>query len=498
MSSTPLILPSRRDALGELLRLAFPLVLVTASRMLMGFIDTLMVSRLGTDELAAILPATMLLWAFFSAGIGTACSVQTFASQADGRGEPERGAAYAWQTMYYALLLVPFTAAFSHYAPAIYAAIASVGGQTENVRHLQITYTTITVWSMIPAVFAAGLESFFNGVQRPRITLIATVASLVTNAVLNWVFIFGHLGSPAMGVWGAGLATVIGWWARVAVLLTAFLSPAVNARFHSRRAFALHLPMLGDVFRIGIPTALGWLLEVSAWVVFLNLIAPHYGVASLAATNIAIQYTHVAFMPAVGVGMALCSQVGFAIGARRSEEAVFRTRIALRVNMIYMALAGAFLFVARYPLMRAFTADAAVLEVGGWIMLWVSFYQLFDAMSISFIFAMRGAGDTLWPSIYNGACCWSIFVVGGALCVNFAPQFGIHGPWLLAASYLTLLGLLLLWRFESRRWLRVKVFGDQPAVPSGQSALESVRANSELPPDLDDEVQPAIVVATER
>jgi MATE family multidrug resistance protein len=478
MSSTPLTLPTQRQALWQLLVLAAPLIAVSASRLLMGFIDVLMVARLGTDALAAVTPATMFVWIFIWSGMGTASSVQTFASQADGRGEPERGAEYAWQTVGLGLFSALAAWGVSHAMPTMYAWIGRLGGQTPEVLQAQIDYTTITVWSMVPAIMAGGLEGFFNGVKRPMVTLVASIVSLGVNVLFNWLFIFGptiampamtlplvgtlpawSVSFPAWGIWGAGLATVIGWWARLVVLIVVFVSPKLDALYRTRRAWRPKLHEMGDVLRIGVPTALMGVAEIGSWVVFLNLIAPHYGTPALAATNIAMQYTHIAFMPAVGIGLALCSQVGFAVGAQRVSEAIFRTHVALRLNMIYMGLAGVFLFVARYPLLRAMSTDKAVLEVGAWIMLWVSLYQVFDAMSITYIFSLRGAGDTKAPAILSAACCWILFVGGSYALSALAPQLGIHGAWFMAVAYLTALGLLLWWRFRSGVWQKIEVFG---------------------------------------
>lgn len=490
MSSMVLTFPTQRQALRQLLVLAAPLVAVSASRLLMGFVDVLMVSRLGTNALAAITPATMFVWIFIWSGMGTASSVQTFASQADGRGEPERGAEYAWQTIYLGLACALAAWGVSLALPAMYAWIGSVGGQTPEVLQAQIDYTTITVWSMIPAVMTGGLEGFFNGVKRPMVTLVASLVSLGVNVLFNWLLIFGptiavpavalplvgtlpawSVTFPAWGIWGAGLATVIGWWARLIVLLVVFVSPKLNALYRTRRAWPPKPGEMGDVLRIGVPTALMGVAEIGSWVVFLNLIAPHYDTPALAATNIAMQYTHIAFMPAVGIGLALCSQVGFAVGARRTGEAIFRTHVALRLNMIYMGLAGVFLFVARYPLLRVMSTDQAVLEIGAWIMLWVSLYQVFDAMSITYIFSLRGAGDTKMPAILSAACCWILFVGGSSALLAFAPGLGIHGAWLMAVAYLTALGLLLWWRFRSGVWHRVEVFSTPRPAQASDVAL---------------------------
>jgi MATE family multidrug resistance protein len=468
-------IPRRRRAslTLELLRLALPLIAVTTSRMLMGFIDVTMVSRLGTEALAAILPAALMMWAFICLGAGTGTSVQTFASQADGRGEPQRGAAYAWQTVYLGIAFMPLAYAGSKLAPALYDWLGFIAHSPAPVRALEIAYTQIAVWSMVPATIAAGFEGFFNGVQRPRVTLAAVLASLAANAIGNYVLIFGpeltvpyvgwHIHFPALGIAGAALATVIAWSVRVVVLLAVFCSAPYDRRYSTRRAFAPSWHKWLDILHVGGPTAVAWEIDISSWVVFLNVIVPSFGTKSLAATNIALQYTHLAFMPAIGVGMALCSQVGFAIGAGRPDEAVRRTHVALGLTMAYMGSIGLLLFGLRAPLMWWFTSDTGVAAIGVSIMGWVAAYQVFDAMSITFISSLRGAGDTRTPAVLSGLCCWGIFIGGGYLVAHARPHWGVHGPWLMAVVYLTVLGLALLWRYRSGGWRKIRLL-EEPGV----------------------------------
>ncbi len=468
MLAEPNIVSLRRPNLTlELLRLALPLIAVTASRMLMGFIDFVMVAKLGTDAQAAMSPATLLIWAFVALGMGMATSVQTFASQAHGRGEPERGPAYAWQCIYLGLAFGVVAWPATHLIPALYEWIGAVAHHAPAVRMLEVQYTQIAVWCMVPSAMAAGMEGFFNGVQRPRVTLLAVVVSLGTLVLGNYLLIWGNWGFPRMGIAGSALATVCAWWTRVAVLFVVFCSSAYNREYRTRRAFAPSWRCCVDIFRIGGPTGAAWLIDIGSWVVFLNLIVPPFGTAAMAATAIALQYTHAAFMPAIGVGMALCSQVGFALGAGRPDEAAARVRTALRLTMIYMGSIGLLLLLLRGPLMAAIAVDPAVIAAGMWIMCWVAIYQVFDAMSITFIFTLRGAGDTRTPAVLNVVCCWLVFIGGGYLVARLWPSLGVNGPWLMAVVYLTVLGLALLWRYRTGSWRKIRLFDSEAGSTIG-------------------------------
>jgi len=448
---------------ARLLALALPIVGMTASRMVMGFIDFAMVSRLGTEAQAAISPATVLVFAIITLGMGAASTVQTFASQADGRGEGDRAAAYAWQSIYIALglglalwPLIGLTAAF-------YGWIARVAGHAPEVERLEIEYTQVALWSFTPSVICAGLNGFFNGIQRPRIGLVAILVSIAANIVGNYLLIFGHGGFPALGVRGAAIATVVAWWVRAGMLLGSFLSPTFDEGYATRRTWGISLPKLAGVVRVGAPASFQWFVDIASWVVFMHLIMPPFGTVAMAASNIGLQFMHLGFMPPIGLSLALASLVGFAIGEGRPELAVARTRVAMRLNLAYMGLAGAFMFLARRPLIGLISDDPAVIESGAQVMVWVAIFQLSDALCVTYTNALRGAGDTRWPALAVGLTCWGIFIGGGFAMARLFPQWGINGPWLMCTLYIVILGGLLYGRFRSGAWRAIRLF--EPAGP---------------------------------
>ena len=456
-----------------------PIIGMTVSRMAMGFVDFWMVSQLGTEAQAAISPATVFVFALACLGMGAAQSVQTFVSQADGRGEPWRGGAYAWQSFYLALLCGLATLPVAWSTPAWLGTFASWAGHAPGVARLEIDYVQIALWSVAPATVCAGLNGFFMGIQRARVGLVAVLISLVVNVLGNWVLIYGHLGFPAMGVAGAAIATVIGWCVRAAVLTGVFLLPEFDARFRTRRSWRPSLEKLAGIARIGGPTSVQWLIDIGAWVVFMSVIIPPYGTVAMAASNIGLQLMHLSFMPAVGIGIALCTKVGFVIGEGRPDAATRLVRRALRLTGGYMGLIGLLFVLVPGPLLRAFTNDPQVIELGRQVLLWAAIFQIFDAMGITYMNALRGAGDTRVPAIIVAFCCWVIFIGGGLICSRALPALGIHGPWACCTAYITLLGLLLMARFRSGVWRRIRLFEPHPSpAAAAESAAAAVGAGA--------------------
>lgn len=490
MADTIAIEQSRREHHArELLYQAMPIIGMTVSRMAMGFIDFIMVSKLGTEAQAAISPATVLVFALACLGMGAAQSIQTFVSQADGRGEPRCAGAFAWQSYYVALVVGLVT------LPAVLTTAAWMGwfgataGHAPAVVAMEIDYLAIGLWSVAPATICAGLNGFFMGIQRSRIGLVAVLASLLVNIVGNYLLIYGKFGFPEMGIAGAALATLIGWCVRAIVLTCAMLLPQIDERFNTRHSMAPDRQKLAGIVKVGGPTSIQWLIDIGSWVVFMAVIVPPFGTAAMAASNIALQYMHLSFMPAVGIGIALCTQTGFAIGEGRPERAVLKARVAMQVTGAYMGAVGLFLLVARYPLMDLMVMDGnpEVIRIGTTVLIWAAIFQVFDAMGITYMNALRGAGDTRIPALMVAFCCWVVFIVGGYIVSRFVPQWGLNGPWAMCTIYISLLGILLLWRWRSGVWRNIRLFEDKP---KGQAQAEA-EAQAQIAPSASSANAPA-------
>lgn len=448
--------------LRSLLRLALPIMGMTVTRMLMGFVDVFMVSRLGTDALAAISPASIFVFALACLGMGAATSVQTFVSQADGRGEPREAGGYIWQVFYITLGFVALAPPIAVSTPDWFGWIASFSHTSPSVAKMEIDYIAIALWSVPATVLCAGLQGFFNGIQRPMVPLVAALISLAFNVGGNWLLIYGNLGCPRMGIAGAAVATTASWIVRALIMAAWLLTPKIDEAFNTRHSMAFCWKKFAGIWRIGGPTAVQWLVDIGAWVVFLSIIIPPYGEVAMAASNVTLQYMHLSFMPAIGIGMALCSQVGFAIGEERPERAYRKARVAFRVAGAYMGAVGLLFLLGGAWIMRLFTDDVEVIRVGRVVLIWAAIFQVFDAMCITYMNALRGAGDTKWPAAMVAFMCWVVFIGGGVACAKLFPDLGLSAPWMFCTLYVSILGVALWWRWEAGAWREIELFAKRP------------------------------------
>jgi len=442
-------------SLAYMLKLSAPMVVTTISFTIMQFVDRLMVSRLGTDALAAILPAAYV--SFLSGGfaIGALTSLNTFVSQSLGRGDKRGCSNYYWQATYmglaYSLVIVVI---MWPTAPWVFRLM----GQPETIIGMEVIYLRIMLYAHILAVINWSSGQFFMGIHRPIITMFASLCGQVVNVAANYVLIFGKLGFPAMGIAGAGWGTFIGIGVGAVINVAIFLGSGMNQAYNSRRTMSLDLGKMYDLLKVGLPAGFGLTVNVGFWGMILFALVGKFGTEALAATSAVLSYTSLSVMPVVGMGTALTAAVGRTIGRGRKDLALKQTSVCLRVSMIYMGLVGICFFVFRGALMRFWSTDPHVIKAGIDILICAAIYQAFHAARTIYSGSLRGAGDTVWLAVISAVGAVLILGLGGAIVAWLFPGLEALGPWIAATVSIISVGLANRWRFKSNRWMRIDLF----------------------------------------
>ncbi|HUU17769.1 MAG TPA: MATE family efflux transporter [Sedimentisphaerales bacterium] len=442
-------------SLGYMLKLAAPMVVTTISFTVMQFVDRFMVSRLGTDALAAILPAGFVSFLPGGFAIGAITSLNTFVSQSLGRGDKKGCSNYFWQAVYMGLVyFLAVVVIMWPTAPWIFKAM----GHPPTVVGMEVIYLRIMLYAHILAVINWSCGQFFMGIHRPIITMCASLCGQVVNVTANYVLIFGKLGFPAMGIAGAGWGTFIGIGVAASVNMSLYLSRNINAEFNSRRTLNIDFGKMYDLLKVGLPAGFGLMVNVAFWGVILFGLVGKFGTEALAATSAVLSYTSLSVMPIVGMSMALTAAVGKTIGLGRKDIAIKQTRVCLKVALLYMGLVGICFFVFRNALMAFWSSDDKVIEAGVKILICAAIYQTFHAARTIYSGSLRGAGDTVWLAIISAVGAVVILGLGGWLVAMFFPSLGALGPWSAATVSIIAVGLANRWRFKSKRWMDIDLF----------------------------------------
>ncbi len=442
-------------SLRYMLKLAAPMVVTTISFTIMQFVDRFMVSRLGTEALAAILPAGLVSFLPSGFAIGAMASLNTFVSQSLGRGDKKDCSNYFWQAIYmgFAYFVVVVVIMWPA-APWIFKMM----GQPAGVAEMEVIYFRIMLYAHVLAVINWSGNQFFMGIHRPIITMCASLCGQVVNVAANYVLIFGKLGFPPMGIAGAGWGTFIGIAVAAVINMAVFLSSGMNTAFKTRRTANIDFSKMYDLLKVGLPAGFGLMVNVAFWGMILFGLVGRFGTEALAATSAVLSYTSISVMPVVGIAAALSAALGKTIGQGRKDLAVKQTSACLRVALVYMGLVGVCFLVFRNNLMAFWSSDAKVIKMGANILICAAVYQVFHAARIIYGGSLRGAGDTVWPAIASAVGAALILGLGGLLLPKLFPSLGYIGPWIAATFSIIVVGLANRWRFKSNRWMNIDLF----------------------------------------
>jgi MATE family multidrug resistance protein len=442
-------------------RLSTPIIVSTVSFTIMQFVDRFMVSRLGTDALGAVLPAAFASMLPSGFALGAMTSLNTFVSQSFGRGHRAACSSYFWQMIYMGLVYCLVSAAILWPAAPL---IFKIMGQPTGMAEMEVIYFRIMLYAHVAAVGNWASNQFFIGIHRPLVTTISAICGQVVNIVASYILIFGKLGSPAMGIAGAGWGTLIGISVSALINLTVFLSRPMDQAFGSRRTLSPDPAKMRDLLVVGVPAGVGLVVNVALWGILLSALVGRFGKEALAATSAVLSYTSLSAMPVIGIATALTAAVGKAIGAGRKDLAIRQTRLCLTMGMIYMGLVGVCFFFLRDLLMVRWSQDPEVIATGSRILICAALYQVFHAARIIYIGALRGAGDTMWPAAISGMGSIIILGFGGVLVARLAPSFGAMGPWIVATLSIMAVGIATGWRFTHGQWMAIDLFKHRAAT----------------------------------
>ncbi len=432
---------------ATVLRLALPMVVSRMTQTIVSASDLAMVASLGTASIAATATGSGNSFLLLIFPLGTVFLVQSFSSQYFGKGDRHSARRFGW----YGLLIALGTQLLCIVAwPLVQPAVALLPADSQ-VQMLMSEYIRLRLLSGGAAIGIEALGSYYSGLGRTLPAMVVNLIAMALNILLNWIFIYGHLGAPAMGVGGAALASSISTGVAFALFFGLFI-------FEGRgpRAVQLKANELLRLLRFGLPSGLNWFFEYVAFLFFLNFVVGRLGTASLAAMNSVLQINQVSFMPAFGLSSAGAVLVGQALGAQSLPQAKQAVRLTLVLNCIWMGAVGlACLAMPRFLLYLLKPDD--VTEADLFMSLAVNMlrisvaWQLFDAVSMTLSEALRAAGDTVFPLVARLAIAWLVFVPGSYISVRFwGGSEMVATVWLVA--YLVLLSVALVWRFRAGAW----------------------------------------------
>jgi MATE family multidrug resistance protein len=433
------------------LKLAFPLVIGQLSQMLVGLTDTLMIGQLGVVPLAAATFANSILYLPLMFGIGMTMAVSIRVSQARGAEDVQMAREALRNGLFIALVVGLLTVAL---ALAVIPFL-HLFGQEPEVTQAADRFFLIVAVSMIPAIGSMALKNHADAMNHPWPAFWILLGSVALNVLLNWILIWGKWGAPAMGLEGAGLATLLARTAGlVAVLLWCRRSPAMREWIPHHWIKRPHGPSIRSLVKVGLPASLQLLAEVSAFVMATMIIGT-IGKEALASHQVAITCAATVFMVPLGISMALTVRVGEAWGAKQPQRLRPIVVSGWILGALFTVVSASTVLLFPGTIAGWFLDEPEALAVATSLLLVSAAFQFSDAMQILSMGALRGLDDVTVPAWLAVFAYWVVSIPVGTW---FAFGLGWQAPgiWWGITIGLTLTALLL----GRRLWKKTAVSPD--------------------------------------
>ena len=283
--------------------------------------------------------------------------------------------------------------------------------------------------------------------SRVRAIVMTVIAANVINLFLNWVLIFGNLGSPAMGAVGSAWGTSVSRWVMMLSLM-ALGWPLLRPSMRPLRRDALALVPLVRILRVGAPIGAQLWLEFGVFGAA-GLLMGWMGTVAVASHQVALQLSAMTFMIPVGVAQATSVIVGQAVGRGDPQGARRAVGAGLMAGFGFMAMTAVLFLTLPEMLSRVFTDDLEVVAVAALLLPIAGVFQVFDGVQVVAAGALRGVADTRVPMIMNLVGFWFIGLpvsVG----LGFGLGVGPQGIWWGLAIGIGIVALLLTHRIKRR------------------------------------------------
>ncbi|HUL70401.1 MAG TPA: MATE family efflux transporter [Gemmatimonadales bacterium] len=431
-------IPTAQD-LRTLLRLALPLVVVQVGMMAMGLVDTIMVGHLSAEALAAVALGNLYFFAVSSFSLGCLLALDPVVAQAVGAGETESVARAVQRGLVLAgLLSLPTMLSLWPADPVL-----RFLRQPTEVVPLASEYARISSLGVVGFLAFVVLRQTLQALGRMRpIVAVIVIANLV-NAGLNWILIYGHLGSPAFGTNGSAMATVVSRWV-LALGLLGLAWRELEPRLVPVRTGILDWAPLKRLLALGAPIGVQYQLEYGVFGV-VGMLMGIFGTEPMAAHQVALNLSSITFMVPMGVSAAAAVAVGHAIGRGDMDGARRAAGAALACGVGFMLLAGATLGLLPGPLARVYTGVPGVVTLAMQLIPIAAVFQVFDGIQVVSIGILRGLGDTRTPMLLNILGFW-LLGLPTSLALGERFGFGPRGLWWGLVVGLIVVGTTLLLR----------------------------------------------------
>lgn len=414
--------PERRNTI---LALALPIIGGMTSQNIMNLVDTAMVGSLGAEALAAVGIAGFANFMCIALVLGLGSGVQAIAARRKGEGNE---AVMAWSLNGGLLLAMaiglPLSILLYCLTPWFFPYLVA----DPAVHSLGTEYLQVRLIGMVAVGMNFAFRGYWNGISLPRLYFRTLLIMNGLNIVLNYVFIYGHLGFPSLGVYGAGLGTTVSLFVGTAIyFFLGFRHAATHGFLHGLPSKAV----IANMLRLSIPSSIQQFFFAAGLTAFFWIIG-RIGTPELAAGNVLVNIMLVALLPGLGLGLAAATLSGQALGRGDLADAKQWGWDVSKIGFCLLLILGLPMVIMPEALLAVFIHEPDTIELAMWPLRIVGLFIAIDGIGMILMNSLLGVGASKVVMKVSLIMQWGVFlpiawligpVLGGGLLAVWIAQF---------------------------------------------------------------------------
>jgi len=429
----------------SVLTLALPITVSSLLQRAEGIVAVFLVGGLGATSIAAVGLGQLLAFVATTLVSGLSVGTNVIVAQLWGaRRRQDAGEAarhFLWLSLGLSLVLAGLGIAGNRL-------VMQQLGAEPTVIELALPYSTL-IFLVIPCtVLIQVLSSVLQGVGDTKTPMFAMIGVNLLHALLAYPLIYGRWGAPNLGIKGAAIA--VGF-----AEATGALYLLLRCRPILKKSLQLRLDLFRSSWDVGASVSGERIVQQAGIFIYTKLVLL-YGTVASAAHQVGLSIESLTFMPGYGLAIAAATMVGQSIGAGKYTRAKLENWEANRLAIAIMTCMGIIFFFFPYALLRTFTTDEAVIELGTMFLKIVALLQIPLALTMVLAGSLRGAGDTRFIMWATTAGMWGVRVPL-AFAFGIWLELGVYYVWTAMVADWTVRMGLLLWRYQSERWRQIQV-----------------------------------------
>ncbi len=426
----------------ETVKLALPISIGQLGHILMAVTDTIMVGHLGAVPLAAASVANAVFSTFMIFGLGLSIAITPITAVYVGAKENDK-----LKSLLYTSLIINILAGFIILLAILFGSnYLNYLNQPKDVTTLMVSYFQVIGISILPIMLFQSYKQFLEGLSDVKSAMYINLGANIANILLNWVLIYGKFGFPALGLLGAGIATLL---TRTVMALSFWGYFHINKKYKElfiNSAFNLfEKTITKKILGIGLPMAGQLVTEVAAFS-FIGIMVGWIGTNELAAHQIALNMASSTFMIMIGISSAGTVRVGNALGEKDFRKVKIAGYTAIAICIAVMFVFGLVFVIFNNLLPYIYIQDQNVITVTAKLLLIAAAFQIFDGWQASSAGVLRGLGDVTVPAFIIFVAYWIIGIPLGYF-LAFKLKWSVYGIWTSVVISLMFVAGFLFFRF---------------------------------------------------